>query len=118
MPKRIVPMLSVPDVRATVDWYVSIGFELTSQFEHEGTVSWASLRLGRGQLMLNAGGKVASEPKRDTALYIYVGNVDKLYAKLKNHVDVVEDLHDSFYGMREFVIHDFNGFRLIFASET
>jgi uncharacterized glyoxalase superfamily protein PhnB len=111
-------MLSVPDVGAGVDWYISIGFKLNSKFEHDGVVKWASIRLGRGELMLNAGGGAAAESGRDTALYIYIGNADKLYAKLKDRVDIVEDLHDSFYGMREFVVRDLNGFRLIFASET
>jgi uncharacterized glyoxalase superfamily protein PhnB len=118
VPKRIVPMLSVADVQATVDWYLSIGFELTNKFEHDGIVNWAYLHFGQGQLMLNAGGKPATDSGRDTSLYIYVGNTDKLHAKIKDRVEVVEDLHDSFYGMREFAIRDINGFRLTFGSET
>ena len=28
MSQTVVPMMHVPDVRATVDWYVSIGFKI------------------------------------------------------------------------------------------
>ncbi len=32
MSKNVVPMIHVPDVRATVDWYQSIGFHTVNTF--------------------------------------------------------------------------------------
>jgi len=46
MPQKIVPMIHVPDVRATADWYVSIGFDLVRVNEEDGELNWALLRLG------------------------------------------------------------------------
>jgi hypothetical protein len=33
MADRVVPMIHVPDVLATVEWYQAIGFTLTSKHE-------------------------------------------------------------------------------------
>ena len=33
MPERVVAMMHVPNVRATVDWYTAIGFTVTSTYE-------------------------------------------------------------------------------------
>src|SRR4051812_21844086 len=46
MPQTVVPMIHVPDVSATVDWYASIGFELLLQNEEDGEVNWAKLSFG------------------------------------------------------------------------
>ena len=49
-------------------------------------------------------------------LYIYTDDVDGLYVRLKDRVDVVEALHDTFYGMREFIIRDINRFWITFGQ--
>ena len=35
MSKKVVPMIHVPDVRATVDWYESIGFNVVAKYGNE-----------------------------------------------------------------------------------
>ena len=47
MPEKIVPMIHVPDVRATAAWYTSIGFKLVRQNEEDGEINWALLTLGQ-----------------------------------------------------------------------
>jgi hypothetical protein len=42
--------------------------------------------------------------------------VDALRARLGDRVEVVEDLHDTFYGMREFIIRDVNRFWITFGQ--
>lgn len=54
--------------------------------------------------------------RREVDLYIYVNDVDDLYRSLKERVEIVEGLHDTFYGMREFIIRDVNRFWLTFAQ--
>jgi uncharacterized glyoxalase superfamily protein PhnB len=49
-------------------------------------------------------------------LYITTDNVDDLYRRLKDRVQVVEELYDAFYGMREFIIRDINGFWVTFGQ--
>src|SRR5262249_51040544 len=45
-------------------------------------------------------------------------NVDDLYQSLKDRVEVVEGLHNTFYGMREFIIRDLNRFWITFGQDV
>jgi len=49
-------------------------------------------------------------------LYIMTDSVDDLYRRLKDRVQVVVDVYDALYGMREFIIRDFNGFWITFGQ--
>jgi uncharacterized glyoxalase superfamily protein PhnB len=118
MPERIVPMIHVPDVAATAHWYASIGFAILDKVREcdEGEVNWALLRLGESTIMLSAGGKPSDAPRREFDLYIHVETIDTLRRQLDGKIDIVDDLHDTFYGMREFVIRDINGFWITFGQ--
>jgi uncharacterized glyoxalase superfamily protein PhnB len=109
-------MIHVPDVRATVDWYTSIGFKLDRQNEEDGEINWAKLTFGNSEVMFQSGGEPSTERRREVDLYITAENVDELYQRLKDRVQVVEDPHDTFYDMREFIIRDFNGFWITFGQ--
>ena len=114
---KVVPMIHVPDVRATVDWYKTLGFTVTNTFDEDGEMNWALLSFGDSELMFNAGGQPSSRDRREVDLYVRSDNVDDLYRRLKDRVDVVEGLHDTFYGMREFIIRDLNRFWMTFGQE-
>jgi uncharacterized glyoxalase superfamily protein PhnB len=116
MTERIVPMIHVPDVGSTIDWYLSIGFAVRRTGEEDGVLVWASLVYGESEIMLSCGGKASSAPRREFDLYIHMDRVDQLHEQFKGRVDVVEDLHDTFYGMREFIIRDNNGFWITFGQ--
>ena len=116
MSQTVVPMIHVPDVRATVDWYTSIGFKLIRHNEEDGEINWAKLLFGNSELMINAGGKPSDNHRRDVDLYITTDDVDDLYRRLKGRVQVVEDIYNAFYGMREFIIRDINGFWVTFGQ--
>jgi len=119
MAMRIVPMIHVRDVNATADWYASIGFNIRSIAHEDGDGSemvWASLMLGESEIMLNAGGKASDAQRREFDLYIHVENVEDVRKRLDRRVNFVEDLHDTFYGMREFIIRDCNGFWITFGQ--
>jgi uncharacterized glyoxalase superfamily protein PhnB len=116
MTGRIVPMIHVPNVSATADWYNSIGFTILRTAENEGEIVWALLGCGDSRLMLNTCGKPSAKHRREVDLYIHIDDVDALYADLKDRVEVVEDVHDTFYGQREFIIRDFNRFWITFGQ--
>jgi uncharacterized glyoxalase superfamily protein PhnB len=116
MPAKIVPMIHVPDVSATADWYVSIGFELVRQNVDDGETNWALLGLGESELMLNCGGQPSAAHRREFDLYIHIDQVDHLFTRLKDKAQIVEPPHDTFYGMREFIIRDNNGFWITFGE--
>ncbi|MBI4580540.1 MAG: hypothetical protein HY718_12610, partial [Planctomycetes bacterium] len=50
-------------------------------------------------------------------LYVETADAKPLYERLKGKVSVLSDLHDTFYGKREFYIQDCNGYILGFASD-
>jgi uncharacterized glyoxalase superfamily protein PhnB len=116
MAEKVIPMIHVPDVGATAEWYTSIGFKLERQNEEDGEINWASLSFGASEIMLNAGGRRSADHRREVDLYIKMDNIDDLYKSLRGRVQVVEDPHDTFYGMREFIIRDINGFWITFGQ--
>jgi uncharacterized glyoxalase superfamily protein PhnB len=116
MPQEVVPMIHVPDVRATVDWYTSIGFKVIRYNEDDGEMNWASLSFRNSEVMLNAGGKPSTDHRREVDLYVTTDNVDDFYRQIDGRVEVVEGLHDTFYGMREFIIRDINRFWITFGQ--
>jgi uncharacterized glyoxalase superfamily protein PhnB len=109
-------MIHVPDVRATMEWYTSIGFKLVRQNEEDGELNWAKLTFGNSEVMFQSGGKPSTQHRREVDLYILTDNVDDLHGRLKDRVQIVEDPHDTFYGMREFILRDINRFWITFGQ--
>jgi len=122
MPAAVVPMLRVLDVSATVTWYQSIGFTVVDTWQEDvqdgGEMTWAELSFGRGAVMFSTGGQASVAERRDVDLYVYVDDVADVAHRLASQVAVIEPLHDTFYGMREFVVRDINGFWLTFGQHA
>jgi len=119
MDRNVVPMIHVPDVRATVEWYRSIGFTVNSTHSDDADpdgLSYARMSFGSSEVMFNEGGKPSTSARREFDLYVSTANVDELFQSLKDRVDVVEGPHDMFYGMREFIIRDINRFWITFGQ--
>jgi ankyrin repeat protein len=131
--KRVDAMIRVPDVRRTVEWYRSIGFQLEGQHEIDSDSAWAGLSFGGCFLMLVPAG--TKDAKREVNFWFRTNRVDDLYQLLKRRqldrastvlagaasgipeARFTADLHDTFYGEREFTIVDVNGYELTFAQE-
>ena len=119
MSKSVVPMIHVPDVRATVDWYQSIGFNVVATYGNESDgLSFGIVSFGDRQVMFSQGGETSTKRRREVDLYVYTDAVDELYERLKDRVDVVEGPHNTFYGMREVIIRDVNRFWITFGQEN
>ena len=114
--RSVVSMIHVPDVRKAAQWYVSIGFVLERVSANAGVLNWALLSCGASQIMFNAGGRSRAAFRRDVDLYVHVNDVEAVRRQLGEHVEIVEDLHDVEYGMREFVIRDLNRFWITFGQ--
>ena len=115
-------------MRATVQWYRSIGFTLADSYEDGGELVFARLTFGNAEFALGPGG---SPGPRDVTLWFFTDRVQELYELLKarqlhiagkhrdGDVDEVdlrfdEDLYTPFYGGRQFSIRDINGLTLVF----
>lgn len=119
MREKAVPMIHVPDVRASVDWYKEIGFTVIDTYDNgDDGLSFAILSFGSSEVMFNQGGRPSTHHRREVDLYVYTANIDELYERLKDRVEVVEGPHDTFYGMRELIIRDLNRFWITFGQES
>ncbi len=131
--KKGVPMIHVPDIARTLDWYVSIGFREVARFEDDGVVNFGMVSFGQAELMLNMHGKIGAH---DASLWFYTDKVDDLYQLLKarqldaaraalagepgtlDGVEFQQDIEDMFYGARQFCIRDPNGYEVYFIQST
>ena len=120
MPQSVVPMIHVPDVRDTVEWYKTIGFKVLRTNEVDGVMDWAKLTFEDSAVMFGAGGKAGREHRREVDLYITCNGIDALFARLcrREPLEIVEQPYDTFYGMREFTIKDCNGFWITFGQPS
>ena len=118
MTEAVTPMIHGPDVRATVDWYRNIGFEATDTYDDGGDgLSFAILSFGASRVMFNSGGQPSSQRRREVDLYISVENVADVSNRLGDRVEVIKGVHETFYGMREFIVRDPNGFWITFGQD-
>jgi ankyrin repeat protein len=129
----VQPMMPVPNVRETVEWYGAIGFELQGAHEIDSGAAWAGMSFGGAYLMFVSGG--TKNAKREVTLWFMTDRIDDLYEALKQRqlerasgvlagekpkipeARFTSDIHDTFYGQREFSIMDLNGYDLNFAQE-
>jgi uncharacterized glyoxalase superfamily protein PhnB len=115
--RNATPMIHVPDVRAAVMWYETIGFKTVSTYDDgQGGLTFAVISAGKTRVMLDEGGRPSEAKRREVDLYVDVDNVDELFASLRERVEVVEVPHDTFYGARELIIRDLNGFWITFGQ--
>ena len=116
MTRKAVPMIHVPDVRATAAWYESIGFTIRRTHEDDGFMSWALLTFGGSEIMLNEGGRSSADFRREVDLYVHVESIEDAGAMLRGRAEVVEETHDTDYGMRELIVRDPNRFWITFGQ--
>jgi catechol 2,3-dioxygenase-like lactoylglutathione lyase family enzyme len=111
-------MIHVPDVKKTVEWYTELGFTVVQTYPDGGDgFSFAIMSFGSGNVMFNGGGNPDTSRRREVDLYVYTDEVEKIFAALKAEIEVVEPLHDTDYGMREFIIRDINRFWMTFGRD-
>jgi len=128
---KSTPMCLVRDMRATVRWYESIGFTVADRYEDGGELVFASVSFGGGGFTVSPGGDPGP---RGVSLWFFTERVEELYRLLKDRqlrvarailsgrsdagpdVPFEEDLHEPFYGGRQFSIRDNNGVTLVFRQ--
>ncbi len=114
---ELTPMLWVPNIKDTVTFYTEIlGFTCDNSSDEW---QWASISRDSVVFMLSAPSEHMSftAPEFTGSFYIRVGDVNSLWADLKDKVEIVYPIDSFEYGMREFAIRDNNGFMLQFGQE-
>ena len=128
----VQPMMRVPNVRETIEWYRAIGFQLEGAHEIDTDAAWAGMSFGDAYVMFVPRGRANAD--HEVSFWFMTNRIDELYDALKGHqlerAKVVMagatpnfpearfsgDIHNTFYGQREFSIVDLNGYELNFAQ--
>jgi uncharacterized glyoxalase superfamily protein PhnB len=122
---KLTPNLVVADVSRSVAFYRDLlGFEMAMSVPEQPPYVFAGVQRDGIEIFFNAPEPVAEEmpelagrPIGGTlTLYIEVDDVKGLYETVKGRARLVMDLKDQFYGMREFVIADPDGYLLTFSQ--
>jgi catechol 2,3-dioxygenase-like lactoylglutathione lyase family enzyme len=128
-----VPMVSVPDVAAALDWYVSIGFKEIGRYDENGVVNFGIVSFGGAELMFTPGGQRGTH---DVSLWLNTDRIDAFYQLLTSRqmataqaaltadgegdttraIEFDQHIEDMFYGARQFCIRDLNGYLVYFIQ--
>lgn len=103
--------LAVSDIPAAVDFYTKkLGFELGFLWGEPPT--FAGVNLGKVQMFLRRG----TPSSEACVVYFLVGDADQLYEFHRaNGVEVVQEIGDREYGIRDYVVRDLHGYHLSFG---
>lgn len=119
--KKITTELMVLDMDRTIDFYQNLlGFKVTVSVPEEKPF-FAILKNDSVELMLYTKSEFKKEiPKfgkmdvgGSIALYIGVDDIKSIYKDLKNKVKIIQELHTTDYGTKEFSFEDINGYVLM-----
>ena len=106
---RLIPMLPVKSIPASVDFYQKLGFSVEQRNDEWG---WAMLRFDECRVMVDQSLNRHSNAPRESVIYLYPDNIVEYHQQVRaNGLDVPE-LDSTFYGMTEFRINDPDGNRL------
>ena len=103
-----------------------MSFELGQTVPETGQFVWASMKSGAVEIMFQSRssltGEIPALEDREIGgsltFYIQMEGVEDLYARIKDSVTILQDLHTTFYGMKEFSMLDCNGYILAFAESA
>ncbi|MRX51292.1 glyoxalase [Paracoccus sp. S-4012] len=121
----LFPTFRYRDPEAAIRWLTgTLGFTEHEVHRHEGAIVHAELALGTSILMLGQArdddyGRMVGDRGggRTDALYVAVPDPDALFARVSaSGAKIVQELHDTSYGSREFACRDPEGNLWSFGS--
>jgi uncharacterized glyoxalase superfamily protein PhnB len=112
--QALTPMLQTMDMKKTIAWYTSVlDFRCVSR-AGEG---WVRLERDDVALMFMHNDHLGA-PSATATQYIYVDDVQALWATVKDRVTAEWGPEEMPYGMLEFAIRDPNGYLLSFGQQS
>jgi uncharacterized glyoxalase superfamily protein PhnB len=124
--RGVTPIFVVRDLKETMAFYTDVlGMETAGVFPQTGEPTWCSMRLDDASVAFTFeaphthedGELHVSEPAFAGSLYFYTDDVDALYDRIKEKVEIDEAPVNRPWGMREFGFVDPNGFYLAFGQD-
>lgn len=127
MLKKLTPNLMVEDVQQTLSFYSDVlGFKVLMTLPDQPPFGFAIVQRDQVELMFQSRSSLSENVPAlmghpigaSQTFYIEVQGLTKLYENLRNKVDIVVDLHTTFYGTQEFYFRDVNGYILSFTEPS
>lgn len=121
--KKITPHLFVNDVQENIDFYEKVlGFKVDYVQSDGGRPNFAILVNGNIELMVGLKKQLykyipefeGKELTCSSVYYIEMNDVESYYEEVKEDVNLVKQLQDTWYKTKEFWIKDCNGYLLAF----
>jgi catechol 2,3-dioxygenase-like lactoylglutathione lyase family enzyme len=106
---RLIPMLPVRSMPASVEFYKKLGFSVEKKNDDW---KWAMLAFGECRLMVDQSINHHPNSPRECVLYLYPDNIVEYHGQVRKNGLDVPDLDETFYGMTEFRLEDLDGNRL------
>jgi uncharacterized glyoxalase superfamily protein PhnB len=123
--KKLTPNLMVEDVQQTLAFYHDVlGFNVLMTLPDQPPFDFAIVQRDEVEFMFQSRTSLSENVPVLTGhpigasqtFYIEVEGLKKLYEALREQVDIVVDLHTTFYGTQEFYFRDRNGYILSFTE--
>lgn len=110
--ERLQPGLAVRDLSAALEFYTRrLGF--APGFTWGDPPTFAGVNLGEVQVFLSEG----TPSPEGCDVFFVVGDVDELHDFHRAAgVEVVQEIGDREYGIRDYTVHDLEGYRLTFGQ--
>ena len=125
MLKKLTPNLMVEDVARTLAFYRDVlGFEVIMTLPEAQPLDFAIMKRDGVELMFQSRSSLSDNVPALTGspigasqtFYIEVTGLKDLYQRLRDKVEIVVDLHTTFYGTQEFYFRDVNGYIVSFSE--
>src|ERR1700694_29608 len=112
---RLIPMLPVRSMPASVEFYQKLGFSIEQK---NSDWRWGMLCLGECRLMVDESINVHPGVPRYSVLYLYADDISEYHKQVRKNGLAVPALGVTFYGMTDFRIYDPAGNRLCIGQDT
>ena len=119
--RGLMASLTANNIQQSLDFYTSLGFEVTDRFEENGAVLGAMLKAGDVEIGLSQDdGKKGADRVKGTGMRLYIESTDDIDAAADwvkaAGVALTRDPYDSEWGTRAFDTKDPSGFLITISS--
>jgi uncharacterized glyoxalase superfamily protein PhnB len=111
---RLIPMLPVRSMAASVAFYERLGFSVERRSDPWG---WAMLRCDECRLMVDESINQHPAAPRQGVVYLYPEDIREYHRQVRANGVAAAELEETFYGMLEFRLEDPDGNPLWIGQE-
>jgi uncharacterized glyoxalase superfamily protein PhnB len=118
----ILPHVIYRDVAGALAW-LTAAFGFIEHYRYGDPVSGAQMHLGEAWIMIASARPGRASPAQvghlTQSLTVFVDDVDAHFARAKSaHARIVEDLHETVYGERQYGVEDLEGHPWLFSQHA